>query len=45
MTVLPIRQPSENDAAAAVPVAPAKARDKIKTVDGLAEIAKVLRQI
>jgi rfaE bifunctional protein kinase chain/domain/rfaE bifunctional protein nucleotidyltransferase chain/domain len=44
MTVLPIRQPSENDAAPAVPVAPAKARDKIKTVDELAEIAKVLHR-
>src|ERR1700722_17785313 len=44
MTVLPIRPPSENDPVALLPAAPLKARDKIKTVDELAEIAKLLRR-
>ncbi|HYM30224.1 MAG TPA: PfkB family carbohydrate kinase [Candidatus Cybelea sp.] len=55
MSVLPIRQPEAGEAsepampsavpsAAQPPVAPAKARDKIKTVDELAEIAKTWRR-
>lgn len=44
MTVTPIRHPSGGDTPPSVPASPLKARDKIKTVDEMAEIAKQLRQ-